>query len=335
LLDRTREALNSKATARDNYKGKMQSVGEQINALELTRQWKLQQFANKRLQQSMKINADSLDWLAAQSDFQIKTLQLKRQQSLYDSGLVSLALLEQRKQSFIEAQAKRNSAQVKLENSRQEFDRLKMEQNETVQEYEEKLAKAQGDRFSSNAQLATGDGELAKLKNQLANYSIRNMLYAIIAPQDGQVVRAYKKGVNEIVKEGEKLLYFVPDQRELAVEVFVKPIDLTLLDTGQTIRFIFDGFPALVFSGWPEASYGTFSGKVIAIDNAAGPDGLFRVLVREDKACKPWPRLLRVGAGTQSLALLNDVPIWYEFWRNVNGFPPDFYTEEKKHDKSK
>jgi hypothetical protein len=25
------------------------------------------------------------------------------------------------------------------------------------------------------------------------------------------------------------------------------------------------------------------------------------------------------------MLLLNDVPIWYELWRNVNGFPPDYY----------
>jgi hypothetical protein len=23
--------------------------------------------------------------------------------------------------------------------------------------------------------------------------------------------------------------------------------------------------------------------------------------------------------------LLNDVPIWYELWRQLNGFPPDYY----------
>jgi len=334
LLQRTKEVVDSKASATDNYKGKMQSVNEQISALEQTREWKMKQIANKTFQQSLKISADSLDLVAAQSDFQIKSFQFKRQQSLYDSGLVSLAQLEQRKQSFIESQAKKNSAQVKLDNSRQEFERLKMEQKETLKEYEEKLAKALGDRYSSNAQVATGEGELAKMKNQLANYSIRNKLYAIVAPQNGQVVRAYKKGVNEIVKEGEKLLYFVPSQRELAVEIFVKPVDLTLLDTGQTVRVFFDGFPALVFSGWPQASYGTFSGKVMAIDNAAGPDGLFRVLVKEDASFKPWPRLLKVGAGTEGLALLNDVPLWYEFWRNVNGFPPDFYKGSEK-EKSK
>jgi adhesin transport system membrane fusion protein len=39
---------------------------------------------------------------------------------------------------------------------------------------------------------------------------------------------------------------------------------------------------------------------------------------------------LRVGGGAYAMLLLNDVPIWYELWRNVNGFPPDFYKEEVK-----
>jgi hypothetical protein len=26
--------------------------------------------------------------------------------------------------------------------------------------------------------------------------------------------------------------------------------------------------------------------------------------------------------------LLKEVQIWYEIWRQLNGFPPDFYTDE-------
>ena len=51
---------------------------------------------------------------------------------------------------------------------------------------------------------------------------------------------------------------------------------------------------------------------------------------------KPWPDALRVGSGAQGMALLNDVPIWYELWRQLNGFPPNFYDEDKaKEDKVK
>ncbi len=26
---------------------------------------------------------------------------------------------------------------------------------------------------------------------------------------------------------------------------------------------------------------------------------------------------------------MSDVPIWYELWRQVNGFPPDLYMDEQ------
>ena len=40
---------------------------------------------------------------------------------------------------------------------------------------------------------------------------------------------------------------------------------------------------------------------------------------------EPWPEQLRVGAGADGIALLNEVPVWYEVWRKLNGFPPDYY----------
>jgi hypothetical protein len=46
-----------------------------------------------------------------------------------------------------------------------------------------------------------------------------------------------------------------------------------------------------------------------------------------------------VGGGAVGFALMSDVPIWYELWRQVNGFPPDLYTTVKdvstKEDKEK
>jgi hypothetical protein len=36
-----------------------------------------------------------------------------------------------------------------------------------------------------------------------------------------------------------------------------------------------------------------------------------------------------MGTGAQAMALLNDVPIWYELWRNINGFPPNYYKQKE------
>jgi hypothetical protein len=97
---------------------------------------------------------------------------------------------------------------------------------------------------------------------------------------------------------------------------------------------IFDGYPAIVFSGWPQASYGTFSGKVIAIETNLSENGKFRVLVVPVEKEKKWPKDVKVGAGAQGFALLKNVRIWFELWRQINGFPPEYYkiqpTEKNK-----
>jgi hypothetical protein len=153
----------------------------------------------------------------------------------------------------------------------------------------------------------------------------------VIAPQDGYVVRAVKTGIGEVLKEGEPLLIFMPAEYQLAAEVFVRPLDVALLQTGQKVRLQFDGWPAFVFSGWPNLSYGTFGGRIRAIDYVEAGTGNFRILIEPDPDDAPWPTLLRIGGGVRAWFLLNDVPIWYELWRQINGFPPDlvpqFYQE--------
>jgi multidrug efflux pump subunit AcrA (membrane-fusion protein) len=176
--------------------------------------------------------------------------------------------------------------------------------------------------------IKTGEGDVAKLENQVSNYTIRNGMYTVLASQDGQVVQAKKAGIGEIVKEGERIAMIVPTRVDYAVEMFVRPVDLPLINLGQTVRFMFDGFPAIVFSGWPEGSYGTFSGRVVAIESTINPNGMFRVLVAEDPNERKWPLQLKLGSGAQGIALLKDVRVWYELWRNINGFPPDFYQPQ-------
>jgi hypothetical protein len=122
----------------------------------------------------------------------------------------------------------------------------------------------------------------------------------------------------------------MPTNYDLAVEMYVRPMDLPLLQVGQHVRIQFDGWPAIVFSGWPNTSYGTYGGTVFAIDQFANENGEFRVLVSPDPKENKWPEALRVGGGAYAMLLLNDVPIWYELWRNVNGFPPDYYKAPVK-----
>ncbi len=325
LLSRTKEQLSAKSLTMDYYKNKVGTSGTQISALGEALQLKMDQLRNKLQQLQLKVQSDSMESIAAANDFKIATQQFSRQKAMYDSGLVSLTQLEQRNQSYQNSLAKKVSAENKLQNARQDLTITRIEMNATQQDYMEKIAKAQGDQFQSLSQIATGQGDIAKLENQYSNYSIRNGLYFITAPQSGQITKARKAGIGEIVKDSEMIVEIVPDQVQYAVELFVRPLDLPLVSNGQKVRFMFDGFPAIVFSGWPNTSYGTFGGKVVAVESSVSYNGKFRILVTEDPADKPWPRELKMGTGAQGMALLKDVPIWYELWRNINGFPPDYY----------
>ncbi|HPH31918.1 MAG TPA: HlyD family efflux transporter periplasmic adaptor subunit [Chitinophagaceae bacterium] len=325
LLSRTKEQLSAKSLTVDYYKNKVGTSGTQINALNEALQLKMDQLRNKLQQLQLKVQSDSMESIAASNDFKIATQQFTRQKAMYDSGLVSLTQLEQRNQTYQNSLAKKVSAENKWQNARQDLTITRIEMNATQQDYMEKIAKAQGDQFQSLSQIATGQGDIAKLENQYSNYSIRNGLYFITAPQSGQITKARKAGIGEIVKDSEMIVEIVPDQVQYAVELFVRPVDLPLISAGQEVRFMFDGFPAIVFSGWPNTSYGTFGGKVVAVESSVSYNGRFRILITEDPADKPWPRELKMGTGAQGMALLKDVPIWYELWRNVNGFPPDFY----------
>ncbi len=329
LLNRTKEQLTGKEMSVEYYKDKVAATQQQIGAINNGLTLKLDQLSNKLLQLQLKVQADSAEAAAANNDLQISSIQFNRQKKMYDSGLVSLTQLETRNQLYQNALAKKISAENKLANTKQEITITRIEMNALEQENAEKVAKAQGEQFQSLTQIAGGQAEIAKLQNLYANYSIRNGMYYILAPQSGQIVKAQKAGIGEFMKDGDMIAEIVPDQISYAVEMFVQPLDLPLLAPGQKVRFLFDGFPAIVFSGWPSASSGTFGGEIVAVESNVSANGRFRVLVKEDPEDKPWPRELKIGAGAQGIALLKDVPVWYELWRNINGFPPDYYKMKK------
>jgi multidrug resistance efflux pump len=325
LLQRTQEQIAAKNASITAYGSKMQATEAQMSALQAARDLKQSQIDNKVRQLQLKIVSDSMEMLAAANDLRIAEAQYSRQRVMRDSGLASLVQVEQRAQAFQSALAKSTAAEIKFTNTKTDLVNARLEYQGTLQEYAEKVFKAQGDRAATQSDQASGQAELSKLSNQYANYVIRAGQYYLLAPQSGQIVGATKSGLNEIVKEGEKLMQIVPRDAQHAVELFVRPVDVPLVSVGQSVRFVFDGYPAIVFSGWPQASYGIFSGRVSAIERALDESGKFRVLVAEDKEYRAWPESLQLGAGAQGIALLKDVPMWYELWRNINGFPPDYY----------
>ncbi|WP_439480365.1 HlyD family secretion protein [Chryseobacterium aquaticum] len=339
LVKRTEQQVEAKKGVRDYYEAKVGTTNSQLQALNSARDLKLSQLKVKISQLNNKLAGEEAELEAAKNELRMTSDQYERQKKMYDEGLVSLTQFQQRSVSYQNALAKKTATENKLAQTRQEIVNVSIEQNATIQDYNEKLSKTEGDRFQSMGQIEGSDGDIAKLENQVANYRARQGLYFVIASQDGQVVQINKAGIGEILKDGESIATIVPDKVDYAVEIYIKPVDLPLVKEGQRVMCIFDGFPAIVFSGWPNSSYGTFAGKVIAIENNISANGMFKALVIQDKNEKQWPPKIKMGTGVQGIAILNDVPIWYELWRNINGFPPDYYevkTEKSaKDEKSK
>lgn len=326
LVDRTQQQVDAKKGVRNYYEAKVGTTEAQLAALNSSRELKLQQLKVKLSQLNNKLAAEQAELEAATNELKLSGDQYERQKKMYDEGLVSLTQFQQRSVSYQNALAKKTAAENKLAQTQQEIITINLEQNATVQDYTEKLSKIQGERFQSMGQIESSTGDIVKLENQMTNYKIRQGLYYVIASQDGQVVQLNKAGIGEILKDGESIGSIVPANVNYAVEIFIKPVDLPLVKPGQKVMCVFDGFPAIVFSGWPNTSYGIFAGKVIAVESNITTNGLFKALVVEEKGKKPWPPQIKIGAGVQAIAILNDVPVWYELWRNINGFPPDYYT---------
>ena len=339
LVKRTEQQVDAKKGLQKYYEAKVGTTNSQLQALNSARDLKLSQLKVKISQLNNKLAGEEAELEAAKNELRMTSDQYERQKKMYDEGLVSLTQFQQRSVSYQNALAKKTATENKLAQTRQEIVNVSIEQNATIQDYNEKLSKTEGDRFQSMGQIEGSDGDIAKLENQVANYRARQGLYFVIASQDGQVVQINKAGIGEILKDGESIATIVPDKVDYAVEIYIKPVDLPLVKEGQRVMCIFDGFPAIVFSGWPNSSYGTFAGKVIAVENNISANGMFKALVIQDKNEKQWPPKIKMGTGVQGIAILNDVPIWYELWRNINGFPPDYYevkTEKSaKDEKSK
>ncbi|HRI19986.1 MAG TPA: HlyD family efflux transporter periplasmic adaptor subunit [Panacibacter sp.] len=325
LLYRTQQQIDAKGISAEGYKNKAATAETQVGALTQGLALKLNQLDIKLQQQNLKVESDSTDLNAVTNELSVTQRQIDAAKQMLDSGVISLVDFERRKVAYQNAQAKRIGAENKFLQSKQELISLRIEKNSTMQDYTDKISKARGDKFSSLSSAASTEADISKLQNVYASYDARNQLYYVLAPQSGQIIAAKKAGIGEVLKEGDMIVEIVPDHFQYAVEMFVEPVDQPLISAGQKVRFVFDGFHAIVFSGWPAASYGSFSGVVVAVENKTNKDGKFRVLVSEDPNDKPWPKQLRMGGGASGIALLKDVAIGYELWRNINGFPPEYY----------
>jgi adhesin transport system membrane fusion protein len=338
ILTRYQEQLDAQYQSIEATQQKIIAYQQQIVALQQNQEYSNQKAFNKINQARLKVTADSADLVNARNEFQTAIVRFDRFKSMFQDGLISRTDFENRQLKFVETENKVRSAEAKLDVARQEFQNAVVEYNSVGPDYAEKIAKATSDLNASRKDLAEAESKLSQLRNKTASIAIRRSYYAITAPQDAYLVRTSKAGIGENIKEGETIAVLQPALPSQAVAVYVRALDVPLLKPGRKVRIEFEGWPSLQWAaGWPGANIGTFGGIVRVIDFTDSKDGKFRVLVVPDPSDDAWPAQLRLGSQAYGWIMLNDVPVWYEIWRQINNFPPKMpvTTEEKQPSKPK
>lgn len=251
---------------------------------------------------------------AAGQNYKTAELNFDRRKQLFEKGLSSTRDYELAKLAIVQAQSELEMAKNSLK----------------IQEAEAKLAE-------SFEKLASINSEIFKFDIEIANFESRVDQRKVYAPVDGQVVRLKVLGQAEIIKAGSELAIIAPVTSDQAIELYISDYFAPLISIERDVRLQFSGFPALQFAGWPSVAVGTFAGKVVAIDAAGDLQNKYRILIKPDfqriKEGKevewPDPNVLRPGTQAIGWVILDEVPMWFELWRILNGFPPTIMQSPK------
>lgn len=328
LVERTQQLIDAKNQGIIAYENKLTALISQESALVQSRDLELKQARLKVRQGRQKVLADSAAVVQEELNVQVADQRIKRGQELFKDDLITRTDFESLELKKQEAEAKLVKASNELLSTRQALEMAELEVSRKAAEYADKIAKNRSDQASTAANIQDAIAERTKLENTLANYETRQLGQVVLAPQGGRVISAVSSGVGEIVKSGTAVATIQPLDFSEAVELYVDAMDVPLMHGESTVRLQFDGWPALVFSGWPSASVGTFAGKVVSVDQVINKKGKYRVIIVPDKDEGEWPKPLSIGSGAFGMVMLKDVPLGYELWRQLNGFPPEYYTAE-------
>lgn len=267
--------------------------------------------------------------IAAEATFKTAELNYQRQKLLDEKGLVSTRNLELADLEYKRTLTEIDRMKATINAAQKEVSALNSDKAKIDKDGNASIANAKASYASALSEIARATGEISRLDITVSRQS--NQL--IKAARNGTILRLTVNQGTEMVKAGEPIAVIVPDTNKRAVELLISGNDIPLVVKSENVRLQFEGWPALQFNGWPSVAIGTFSGKVTLIDSTDNGKGKFRVVITPKKD-KDWPdiKYLRQGVKANGWIIINQVPLWYEMWRQFNGFQPviDDSEEEKK-----
>jgi len=312
-----RAAVNDRAT---NTGSRVAAHQDRLGRLDESRTNALNA-ARSRVQMAMdRITQNEQAQTSAEERLATARLNLDRQRSLVKSGLTSQRTVELAQLEFATSEAEVRRARAALSaahNEKRAIDddllKVKADADAALEGERALLNLARAEVSNIRAELQRIDGRLARQENM-----------KIRAPRNGTVLRLLAQPNSELLKSGEPLVQFVPDNYDPTVELWLNGVDMPLVHPGDKVRLQFNGWPAIQFVGWPSVAVGTFGGVVNMVDATDTKDGKFRILIVPDPGDEAWPsqNYLRQGVQAKGWVLLRMVPLGWELWRRFNGFPP-------------
>ncbi len=319
------------AEIQDNDPNLLQNLGLQRDALASRRVFASHrvedlavQLAQQELAQVQALDVARQRVSAARIAAETARLNFDRNRNLEAKGLVS-------RRDFELATLARDSTAADLAGAEATLKR-------TENDFQALLAGIRVQRAAAQGEVASAERELAGLDITLS----QNQRQIVEAPRDGFVLSV---GVTEgsYLRPGSLICTLIPETDRRFVELWLDGNDVPLVRPrgetngvvvpGSPVRLQFEGWPAIQIVGWPGVAVGTFGGEVVFVDAADDGKGRFRVVVaplpdvarrqgREVTVTWPSNRWLRQGARANGWVMLEQVPLWREIWRQLNGFPP-------------
>ena len=321
-------AIESKKTAAESG----MAVAEQAVLLQESGGRSLTQSLNQDYQAAhQKWEQSKNEVLALQAELEDKRNQLRVAEEVAAKGLVSREELFSKRRTTDAQQAKVFKAESAVEEAYASLMSKEDEIEAKKQDIDIKNRTANQEVLEEIQKIRSIEKELIDLRTKRDEFD----RLEVKAPRSGFIQQWFGLEGSDTIKEGDPLFLIVPDAKDLSVEMTVSGNDMPLIHEGDLVRLQFEGWPAVQFVGWPSVAVGTFGGKVNRVFPTDDSKGYFRVVITPDKHFdteNDWPnnRYLRQGVRANGWVLLKQVPLGYEIWRQLNGFPPIVAEEEPK-----
>ncbi len=294
-----------------------------------------------------KVEAENQQLLEYEAAIPQLKAEVERMEMLFQENNISLQKVQEVQRKLSEAEAKVARARAYVSSAKSELEGkirervAKIEKAQIDIDYAEAtLRKVRGDIFKAESDVGKMEQELNKSQKLLIESQTelsRQERQTLKAPCDGYVVQINPNMGTAVLNVGDPICTIVPKTTDRAVQLWLNGNDAPLIQKDRHVRLQFEGWPALQFVGWPSVAVGTFGGEVVSIDATDNGKGQFRILVKPLESGQTWPdeRFLRQGVRVHGWVILDRVPLWYEIWRRLNGFPVLPPENEKSSTKDK